>query len=85
MIEEFCRYYSVEVSFIKELNSSGIVELTSQNDGFYISHEQIPSLEKYINFHYNMDINIEGVEAIHHLLTRIELLQKELQQLKHNL
>jgi len=85
IIDEFCKYYSVEVSFIKELNSNGIVELTVQNEEFYINHEQIPALEKYINLYYNMDINMEGVEAIHHLLGRIEQLQREVRQLRNSI
>jgi hypothetical protein len=32
--------------------------------------------------HYDLDINIEGIETINHLLEKIDLLQKEILQLR---
>jgi len=39
-------------------------------------------LEKFIRFHYEMDINIEGIETISHLLQRVNELQQEIVALK---
>lgn len=82
ILDDFCKYYSIEATFIRTLGASGIIELEERNEVYYIDCDQIPLLEKYINMYYNMDINIEGLETIHHLLATIESLQRELRQLK---
>ena len=35
-------------------------------------------IERFIEFHYNLGVNLEGLEVIHHLLKQIETLQKQL-------
>jgi hypothetical protein len=48
----------------------------------YIHKKQLPDLEKIIRFHSELDINIEGIETITHLLNRINELQNEITILK---
>jgi hypothetical protein len=38
-----------------------------------------------VHLHYDLDINIEGIEAISHLLDRVDNLQRELITLKNRL
>lgn len=81
-LEECCKAYSIETTFVTMLSQSGIISLSEVNQRYYIDSDQLTALEKYAHMHYELDINIEGIEAISHLLNRIESLQKELQQLK---
>jgi hypothetical protein len=46
---------------------------------------QINAIEKLITFHYDLDINIEGIHAISNLLNTIDNLQSELKELKNKL
>ncbi|MBK8556591.1 MAG: MerR family transcriptional regulator, partial [Lewinellaceae bacterium] len=32
----------------------------------------MPQLEKFIRFHYELDINVEGIDTVAYLLGRIE-------------
>lgn len=82
LVEDCCRYYSIEVSFVRRLNDHGLIELEHANESYFINNDQVALLEKYIHFHYDLDINIEGIEAITHLLKRVERLQSELRILK---
>lgn len=82
IIEDFCQYYSIEVAFVKNLNENGMIELIVDNDAQLIPHDEIGNIEKYIHLHYDLGINLEGLEAITHLLERIEYLQKELRHIK---
>ncbi len=84
IIEEFCEYYSVEVSFIKQLNEHGMIELTIKDTSCYIHHDDICQLEKYIHLHYDLGINLEGLEAISHLLDKIVHLQNEIRYIRVN-
>jgi hypothetical protein len=51
----------------------------------YIEQEQIRELERMMRLHYDLDINLEGIEAINHLLDRVSRLQKEVRQLQNRL
>lgn len=82
LIEECCRHYSIETSFVRTLNEHGLVELSYSNESYFIHNDQLSLLEKYMHLHYDLDINMEGIEAISHLLERIEHLQSELRLLK---
>ena len=81
-IDEFCVKHDIEVSFINSLQETGLIEITTIDDSGFIRVEQIMQLEKFIRFHYEMDINIEGIETISHLLQRVNELQEEIVALK---
>lgn len=84
-IEEFCTHYQAESSFIHSLVEFGLVEITTIEATHYLSKDQIREVEKMIRLHYDLDINLEGIEAIAHLLKRIDRLQEELTALKNRL
>ena len=82
-VEECCVYYNIEVSFIRNLNEHGLIELTGSDEtALYISFEQLSELEKYMHMHYELEINMEGLETIKHLLEKISRLQQEVDRLK---
>lgn len=84
-IHEFCVSHNVERSFIYSLYEAGLVEMTTIEETVFISDEQVPELEKLVRLHYDMDINLEGIETIHHLLQQLKTLQKEMKELRSRL
>jgi len=84
-VEEFCLLANVETSFITSLEQSGLLELMVLQETPYIEAEQLLPLEKMVRFHYDWDINLEGLETIMHLLQQINMLQEETVQLKNKL
>ena len=48
----------------------------------YILPDEVHKLEKLVSLHYDLDINIEGIETINHLLEKIEDMQNEIIKLK---
>ena len=82
---ELCERYGIEFSFIASLSQSGLLEITTIEERGYIQEEQLRDLEKIIHFHYDMDINIEGIETITYLLEKINNMQHELQNLRNRL
>jgi chaperone modulatory protein CbpM len=81
-IEEFSTHYKVESSFIHSLAEFGLIEIITIEEMRYLPKDQISEVEKMIRMHYELDINLEGIEAISHLLQRISRLQEELTTLK---
>jgi len=84
-VEVFCVSHDIEFSFIHSLQQAGLIELTTINKMPFIASSQIVQLEKIVRFHYELDINVEGIESIMHLLQRIENMQNEIVLLKNEL
>jgi hypothetical protein len=84
-IEKFCANHNIEISFISSLQQFGLVEITNMNEAWFIDADQLQQLEKIVRFYYEMDINMEGIETITHLLQRIKFLQDEIIMLKNRL
>jgi uncharacterized membrane protein len=83
--KDFCIYHNVEYSFINSLEDSGLISITSVGQSAYISADEIQKLEKLIRLHYDLDINLEGIETIYHLLEKVEQMQKEILHLKNKI
>jgi chaperone modulatory protein CbpM len=84
-VDEFCTLNNVDVSFISSLKQTGLIEVTTIKEAGFIDASQLQQLEKFIRFYYELDINLEGIETITHLLRRINNLQEEVRGLKNRL
>ncbi len=84
-IVKFCENHHIEMAFITSLHENGLVEIIKEGDILYVHVEKIPRLEKIVRMHYDLNINLEGIEAISHLLERIESLQQENTELRNRL
>lgn len=84
-IEHFCTHHNVEISFIRSLHEMGLIDIVILEDDPYLPHEQLRDIEKMVRFHYDLEINMEGIEAISILLKQIEELQQELNAAKNKL
>ena len=84
-IDEFCTKHDIEVSFISSLEETGLIEITKIEETEFIQVDQIQQLEKFIRFYYELDINLEGIETISHLLNRVTDLQEEIIDLRNKL
>jgi len=83
--EMFCVSHNITFSFICLLQQAGLIELKTINNIPFIASNQIVQLEKIVRFHFELDINIEGIESILQLLMRIENMQNEIVLLKNEL
>ena len=81
-ITTYCTLHGIEHSFITSLMEEGLINITVENDDEYIEEEQLPDLEIYTRWHHDMGINIEGIDAIRHLVHKMRDLQAELNSLK---
>lgn len=85
IISEYCIKTRIEPSFILALEEEGLIELTIIESEKYIQIVQIPDIERYIRWHYELNINIEGIDTIRHLLDKIENMQNEINVLRNQL
>ena len=83
--EEICVRYKVERHFVNSLYESGIIEIITVEETEYIHCDHLGEFEKMMRLHKDLDINLEGLEAISHLLRQIRDLQKDNRQLRNRL
>ncbi|WP_452223566.1 chaperone modulator CbpM [Lacinutrix chionoecetis] len=84
-LKQICTHYKVPISFLDQLYDYDLIEIQSLDNDVFIRKTQIRDVEKIINLHYDLEINIEGVDAVFHLLKQIEGLKEEIMLLKNRL
>ncbi|MBE7169784.1 MAG: chaperone modulator CbpM [Williamsia sp.] len=84
-VAEFCAIHQIEGGFIDSLQSVGLIEVTMVEDHPFIPAVQLLRLEQLVRMHFDLDINLEGMDAILHLLDRVQNMQAEIRLLKNRL
>ncbi len=82
---EFCVNHQIELSFINSLHDFGLIEIISIQQTAFLNPEELPKLEQILLFHQELEINLEGVEVIIHLLERVRKIQHEMNMLRNRL
>ncbi|MFN2457603.1 MAG: chaperone modulator CbpM [Chitinophagaceae bacterium] len=83
--EECCTHYNIEISFVSSLNDAGLIEITTIDERNFIHQHQLSDLEKYIRLHYDLDINVEGLETIAYMLEKMKSMQQQVMELQKRL
>lgn len=84
-ISLICNKYNIEISFISSLNEYGLIEITTVKQVEYIHQDKISDLEKIIRIHSELGVNIEGIDVVFNMLSKINELENELNSLKNRL
>lgn len=83
-IQEYCAHYQVPEEFVIDLISAGLLSV-SDFDAAQLHEDQLIRLERFRKLHYDLHINLEGIETIDYLLERQMQLQNELTIIKSKL
>jgi hypothetical protein len=84
-IQQLCTHYNISVSFIDALNNIELIKIIYLGDIQCISKTQINELERMMRLHYDLNINIEGIDAINNLLKKVESLNEHIMELHNKL
>ena len=84
-VYHFCVIHKIELSFIDSLQQYGLVEVTTIENQAYFNESQLTAVEKFVRLHYELDINMEGIEAISHLLEKLNEIQSRNIELQNRL
>lgn len=85
LVDEFCNHHQIEVSFITNMQELGLVQIVNKNERYYLSYDELSTLDTLISLHYDLMINPEGIDAITHLVNKVKNLQAEILFLKNKL
>lgn len=84
-LEDCCTVYNIEFTFLESLSDFGLIDIVVADNGRFLEEDRLDELERMIRLHHELGINMQGIDAISHLLKRIAYLQDEIIQLKNRL
>ena len=84
-VEAFCLCHDIHPSFVHNLSDLGLIEVTTIETHHYLFKEHTGDIERMLRMHQELGINIEGIDAITHLLNRVKSLHEELRIVKNRL
>ena len=79
---EFCTWHQVDYTFISSLHDAGLITIEIVDKKPYVQEVELNKLEKMTRLYNDLEINLAGIEAITHLLERVENMQEELRILR---
>ena len=85
LIKEYCSQCGVEYAFIEALQEEGLLKAVTIADEYYIEEEQLDALEQYRRWHYDLHINIAGIDALHHIVGKVNKMHAEINALRNRL
>ncbi|WP_134087692.1 chaperone modulator CbpM [Olivibacter sp. XZL3] len=85
LVKDYCTQSAVEETFIRALYEEGLIEVRIEANEWYIDADQLRDLEQFRQWHYDLHINVEGIDAMRHLVKKIRTMQAEIGLLKNRL
>lgn len=85
IISDYCDHCHIESDFVMMLGEDGLIDVEVKDNVSCFPASQLAELEKYTHLYYDLSINIAGIDAIRHLLERVESMQDEIRRLRNEL
>ncbi len=82
IITDYCDKCHIDPSFIDILEDWDLIDTQVSDGRRCLSFSQLPDVERYSRMYYDLDINMEGIDVIHHLLQRMDEMQREIDRLR---
>lgn len=84
-VEVFATHQGLEAAFVHALHERGLIRITVVQEQHFLEPDELARIEQLARMHYDLEINLEGLEAISHLLDRIDSAQQDLRTLRERL
>lgn len=85
VVSDYCSKCHIEPVFIELLQENGLIDILMDEGTPCLSFSQLPDVERYSRMYYDLSINMEGIDAIHHLLEQMDDMRREIHSLRSRL
>lgn len=82
IIAEYCEQSSIDPNFIVQLEDEGLIEISIIDSQQYIQTSQLKNIEQYARLHYDLSVNVAGIDVIQNLLDKMDDMRNEMVTLK---
>jgi hypothetical protein len=84
-VEKYCNSNNVEIEFVHALHAVGLIEIVQSDNLENLYLEELSKLERFSRLHYELQVNVEGIDIIDSLLSKLASLQNDYQYLQSKL
>ncbi len=84
-VNEIIIYHKLDDAFIDNLENYELIDFVIKDASRYVYIDQMPRIERIIRLHYDLNINMEGIEVIKNMLDKMETMQNTIRQLHNRL
>lgn len=81
-ITEYCSRYDIDKDFLYQLEKESLIKIHIIDSEEWIDDSQFRKIEQFMRWHYDLSINIEGIDVINNLLEKMDDMQQEMNRLK---
>lgn len=85
LVKHYCERTQIPNEFIAALSEYGLIQYKQIETEVYILDEEIPEIERFDRLHNDLGINMEGIDALNHVLRRLRTMEHEMNTLKKRL
>ncbi len=85
LVRQYCERTHISDAFINALNEYGLIHYKQIKTEIYILDEEIPEIERFDRLYNDLGINLEGIDALNHVLRRLRKMERERDTLKKRL
>lgn len=80
-----CSHYNIEISFIDAIYELELIQIEIIEQNLYIHQDQIGDFEKIVRLHYELNVNLEGIDVVFNMLEKEKQLRDEVTTLRNKL
>lgn len=85
LVRHYCERTRIPDAFIEALDEYGLIKCRKIETEAYILDEEIPEIERFDRLHNDLGINLEGIDALNHMLHRMRNMENEMKTLRRRL
>lgn len=82
LLSEYLENTHADLEFILLLEEEGLIETHEYNKSKFLHSSQLGDLERFVHLHYDLSVNIEGIDIINNLLNEMQAIRDELNALR---
>lgn len=78
LVSHYCQQTRTSLEFIDSLQEYGFIQVLLIEEHNYVHPEDIVEIERVNRLQEELGINLEGIDALNHMLQKVNQLEKEL-------
>uniref|UniRef100_UPI003593F16F chaperone modulator CbpM n=1 Tax=Pricia sp. TaxID=2268138 RepID=UPI003593F16F len=71
LVTQYCETTHIPNAFIDALSEFGLIKCRQIETEVYILDEEIPVIERFDRLYNDLGINLEGIDALNHMMQRL--------------
>ena len=84
-LKTFCLQHDIPADFILELHQHEIIQLVVEKRNRFIPIKQLQELERIVRIYRDLQLDINGIQTVLHLVNRLEEKDAEIMSLRNQL